>query len=59
MITLKPLSKLNELAAFFGMSRIEYLKALIAREHRQLTQQIQITDRPGLYTNSANSNYMK
>lgn len=49
MITLKPLSKLNELAAFYGVSRIEYLKALITREHRQLTKQIHASDKPELY----------
>jgi len=47
MITLKPLSKLNELAVFFGMSRVEYLKALIAREHQHLIKEIQKSDRLG------------
>lgn len=42
-----PISKLTELATFYGMTRSEYLKALINKEHKVLLDQI------------SNSNYLK
>ena len=45
-----PISKLNELARFYGMTRVEYLAILIDREHTNLLKRIQVSPKPQYFT---------
>ena len=49
-MTTLPISKLNELAHFHGMTRAEYLAVLINREHSDLLKRIKVSSKPQYFT---------